>query len=207
MSSYFKQNLRAGEEPILLLRQHWASFLWPVGRTVLFIGLTLPFLAGIFSYSWLTIAVIIWWAVSAVWLIISWFTWYFNLTLVTSQRIIDIEQRGLFLRRVREAPHEWITEVTFEIKGLLATLFGYGNVYVNLGGEKKPICIEAVATPEIVNDKLSKVQEFARRRTDSSGLSAQELVDYIQKVKSEKTVPVRVNQPEKKINTTGHGSQ
>lgn len=206
MSSYFKQNLREGEEPILLLRQHWASFLWPVARTIIFVGATLPFLPYIFRYSWLTVAVVVWWVVAAAWLIISWFTWYFNLTLVTSQRIIDIEQHGLFLRRVREAPHEWIVEVTFEIKGLLATLFGYGNVYVNLGGEKKPICIEAVETPEIVKDKLSKVQEFSRRENASGDLSAQELVDYIQKVKSEKKVPVRVAEPGEKANFKDHGS-
>lgn len=206
MSSYFKQNLREGEEPILLLRQHWASFLWPVCRTVICLGVTIPFLSYIFTYSWLTVAVIVWWAVSVVWLIISWFTWYFNLTLVTSQRIIDIEQRGMFLRRVREAPHAWIVEVTFEIKGLLATLFGYGNVYVNLGGDKKPICIEAVETPEIIKDKLSKVQEFAQRTETEQGLSARELIDYIQKVKNETPLPVRVKQSETKVKINGDGS-
>ncbi len=206
MSSYFKQNLREGEEPILLLRQHWASFLWPVCRTVICFGVTIPFLSYIFTYSWLAIAVIVWWAVSVVWLIISWFTWYFNLTLVTSQRIIDIEQRGMFLRRVREAPHAWIVEVTFEIKGLLATLFGYGNVYVNLGGDKKPICIEAVETPEIVKDKLSKVQEFAQRPEPERGLSAKELIDYIQKVKSEPPAAAP-DQPAKiKVKINGDGS-
>lgn len=189
-----------------MLRQHWASFMWPVGRTVICLGVTMPFLSYIFTYSWLMIAVIAWWAVSVIWLIISWFTWYFNLTLVTSQRIIDIEQRGMFLRRVREAPHAWIVEVTFEIKGLLATIFGYGNVYVNLGGDKKPICIEAVETPEIVKDKLSKVQEFAQRTEPEQGLSAKELIDYIQKVKGEMPVPVRVKQPETKVKINGDGS-
>lgn len=206
MGSYFKQNLREGEEPILLLRQHWASFLWPVGRTVICLGVTIPFLSYIFMYSWLTITVIGWWGFSLIWLIISWFTWYFNLTLVTSQRIIDIEQRGMFLRRVREAPHAGIVEVTFEIKGLLATLFGYGNVYVNLGGDKKPICIEAVETPEIVKDKLSKVQEFSQRQTSQSGLSAQELIDYIQKAKNSAPAPVPDKNHEIKVKINGDGS-
>ncbi len=207
MGSYFKQNLREGEEPVLLLRQHWASFLWPVIRTIVFVGVTMPFLSYIFTYSWLTILVIAWWAVSIVWLLISWFTWYFNLTLVTSQRIIDIEQRGMFLRRVREAPHAWIMEVTFEIKGLMATLFGYGNVYVNLGGDKKPICIEAVETPEIVKDKLSKVQEFAQRQNPQSGLSAKELVDYIQKVKNETAAAPASKTAEIKVKINGDGSK
>lgn len=207
MSSYFKQNLREGEEPVLLLRQHWGSFLWPVGRTIICVGVTIPFLPYIFTYSWLTVAVIIWWSVSVIWLLVSWFTWYFNLTLVTSQRIIDIEQRGMFLRRVREAPHERIVEVTFEIKGLLATLFGYGNVYVNLGGDKKPIVIEAIETPEIVKDKLSKVQEFAQRQHPQSGLSAQELIDYIQKVKNapSATTPSKGTEIKVKINGDGSG--
>ena len=207
MGSYFKQNLREGEEPVLMLRQHWASFLWPIIRTIVFIGVTMPFLSYIFTYSWLTIVVIAWWSVSIVWLLISWFTWYFNLTLVTSQRIIDIEQRGMFLRRVREAPHAGIMEVTFEIKGLMATLFGYGNVYVNLGGDKKPICIEAVETPEIVKDKLSKVQEFAQRQNPQAGLSAKELIDYIQKVKNETAPPSSTKPSEIKVKINGDGSK
>jgi uncharacterized membrane protein YdbT with pleckstrin-like domain len=193
MGSYFKQNLKEGEEPILVLRKHWASFTWPVGRTVLFIGATLPFLSFIFTYQWLALVVIIWWAVVLVWLVVSWFTWYFNITIVTSLRIIDIEQRGLLMRRVREAPHEWISEITFEIKGLLATIFGFGNVMVSLGGDKKNITIEAVASPEIIKDKLIKIQEFIQYSGGQRELSAKELVEFIQKAKNQQSLSAKSN--------------
>ncbi len=201
MSSYFKQKLNEGEEPLLLLRQHGGTFVWPVTRTILLAMIPVVFINYVFQYNWLTYIAFGWWVFVAIWGLISWFTWYFNITLVTSQRVVDISQKGPFSRQVREVSYDKISEVTFEIKGLIATIFGYGNVLITFAGGGKPIVIKAVASPEIIKDQILKVREFTSKGGESaSGMSAQELTKFIQKTKESasstdegKKVTVRIN--------------
>gem|GEM_PF-3027210 len=181
------------EEPLLLLRQHWATFLWPVLRTALLLGVTIPVMPYAFNYLWSTIVIIGWWIFVVVWALVSWFTWYFNITLVTSQRIIGIAQQGPFARRVREAPHDKVVEVTFQIKGLLPTIFGYGNVDVYFDGQDKPITIKAVLAPETVKDQLVKIKEYiASKSADSDQASLEKLAKLLKDNQSGHKVPVKV---------------
>jgi len=194
MSNYFKQSLEKGEEPLLLLRQHAATFIWPIFRTVLMVGVSVPLLPYAFNYMWSTIAIIVWWVFVLSWFTVSWFTWYFNIALVTSHRLISINQPGIFTRRVRESTHDKIVEVTFQIKGPLATIFGYGNVDVYFTGQEKPITIKAVASPEIVKDQILKIKDFvvnSSQQADDSSL--QKLADMIKEGQGEHKIPVRVN--------------
>ena len=175
------------------MRKHWATFIWPLTRTVLLIGVTLPFANYIFAQMWLTVVVLVWWLVVVIWGLISWFTWYLNITLVTSQRVIDIEQRGLLRRRVRETQYQQITEVTFDIKGLLATIFGYGDVSLYFTGGDKPIIIDAVGEPEIVKDQILKIKEYLESgKSEDKGIKLDDLSELFRNIKAEQPVSVRV---------------
>ncbi|MFC1721631.1 PH domain-containing protein [Patescibacteria group bacterium] len=190
--------MKEGEEPLLLLRQHWATFLWPLLRTIILTGLSVPLIPYAFNYLWATIAIIAWWGFVAGWALVSWFTWYFNITLVTSQRIIGIEQVGPLSRRVREASYEKIIEVTFQIKGLWATIFGFGNVEICSAGQEKPLIIKAVMSPEVVKDQLLKVQNFLKKKEDkNSALDLEKLAQLIRDNKGEQSVKVRVTNTDK----------
>lgn len=195
MSSYFKQKLNENEEPLLLLRRHPATFWWPVLRTICFGLIPVPFLGYAFTYLWSTLIVIGWWVFVLIWFLVSWFIWYFNITLVTSQRILDIKQTGPFTRRVREVAHDKITEINFEIRGLVATIFGYGNIRAHFDGEGKPIVINSIASPEVVKDQLLKVQEYVKVNSgQQAGITPQDLKNFAREIASgEKKVPVRIN--------------
>ncbi|MFC1618065.1 PH domain-containing protein [Patescibacteria group bacterium] len=201
MSSYFKQKLNEGEEPLLLLKQHGATFVWPVSRTIILALIPVPFINYVFQYDWLLLIVLVWWVIIVIWGLLAWFTWYFNITLVTSQRIVDIEQKGLFNRQVREVSYDKITEVTFKIKGLLATIFGYGTVSVFFTGADKPIVIQAIESPEIVKDQILKVREYVSSNDNQTqGMTAEELAKFIKQVRETNTaeskaekIPVKVH--------------
>jgi hypothetical protein len=60
--------------------------------------------------------------------------YYLSLQIVTSERIIDIDQKGLFLREVNELPIDNIEDVTYKQNGFWGTIFNYGNVIVQTAG-------------------------------------------------------------------------
>lgn len=63
------------------------------------------------------------------------FLWYFHnfylsLQLVTTDRVIDIDQKGIFKREVNELAITNIQDVTYKQNGLLPSLLGYGEVII-----------------------------------------------------------------------------
>jgi hypothetical protein len=55
---------------------------------------------------------------------------YLSLQLVTNDRIIDIDQRGIFKREVNELAIKNIQDVTYKQNGVLQSLLGYGEVVI-----------------------------------------------------------------------------
>ena len=62
--------------------------------------------------------------------------YYLSIQIVTSERLIDIDQRGLFNREMNTLPIENIEDVTFKQNGFFGTVFNYGNVIVQTAGEE-----------------------------------------------------------------------
>lgn len=71
--------------------------------------------------------------------------WYFNATLVTNEKIVDIDFESLLHKSVDLAPLSKIEEADSTIRGLLGTFFNFGNVTVQTAGSK--IAIEMKDTP------------------------------------------------------------
>ncbi len=56
--------------------------------------------------------------------------YYFSVYILTSERLIQIVQKGFFNRRVVDIGLNKIQSVNYEIKGLQATMFGFGTITV-----------------------------------------------------------------------------
>lgn len=60
--------------------------------------------------------------------------YYLSVEIVTTDRIIDIDQKSLFQREVNELPIENIEDVTYRQNGFWGTLFNFGDVIVQTAG-------------------------------------------------------------------------
>ncbi len=60
--------------------------------------------------------------------------YYLSMQVVTSERIIDIDQKGIFLREVNEMPIENIEDVSYKQNGFWGTVFNFGNVIIQTAG-------------------------------------------------------------------------
>lgn len=57
--------------------------------------------------------------------------------IVTNQRILDIEQHGLFSREISEIPINRVQDITIEVRGFFRTIFKFGTIRLQTAGERE----------------------------------------------------------------------
>ena len=57
-----------------------------------------------------------------------WISWYFSLFIMTSQRFVQITQKGLFHTSFADISLPQIQQVNYEVSGLQETLLGFGTI-------------------------------------------------------------------------------
>ena len=90
--------------------------------------------------------------------LIIWVDYYLDIWIVTSQRIMDVEQKGLFSREVSEFSISRIQDVTVNVVGIIPTLFHYGDVHVQTAGEAKQFIFKDIKDPDKVKDAIVNLQ-------------------------------------------------
>jgi uncharacterized membrane protein YdbT with pleckstrin-like domain len=98
--------------------------------------------------------------------------YYLSMQVVTSERIIDIDQKGIFLREVNEMPIENIEDVSYKQNGFWGTIFNFGNVIVQTAGSgstsedpnnkedaSNGFVFNNVPTPSDIANKISVLRE------------------------------------------------
>ncbi len=164
---------REDEEIILILRRHWlilvvktipfAIFLF----VIIFIFILAPILVNnlpievdnhLFN-------VVMSFSLMAFWLglFIMWIDFYYDVWIVTDQRIISIEQLGLFRREISELEHGKIQDVTTEVQGIIPTLLKFGQVYIQTAGEKARFTFKQVKDPVMIRTVVMTLQKNAIR--------------------------------------------
>lgn len=70
-------------------------------------------------------------------LFLMWMDYYLDMWIITNERIIDIEQRGLFNREISEIPLHRIQDVTIQMAGIVETLLRFGTIKIQTAGERE----------------------------------------------------------------------
>lgn len=96
-----------------------------------------------------------------IWLVffLAFIDYYLDFWIVTNDRIINVSQH-LFSRTISELDLYKIQDVTVESKGILATMFDYGNVYVQTAGARQRFVFENIPNPRIVAKKIMELAEI-----------------------------------------------
>ena len=117
----------------LVIRRHWIVFLPPAAISLFLLlapALAAPGLAA--TAKFLFALYLLAFSLGA---LIVWVKYYLDAWIITDQRIIDIEQHGLFRREVSEIAMEKIQNVTIEIPGFLATVMKFGTIKIQTASE------------------------------------------------------------------------
>lgn len=90
--------------------------------------------------------------------------YYLDINIVTNDRILDINQKGLFGRTVAELDLTRIQDVHSEIKGIIPTLLSYGTVEIQTAGGEQNFIFEQVPNPHGVRQRIIELAALDRKR-------------------------------------------
>ncbi len=166
---------RLGERTAMVVHHHWYTFLRALlGFSVLFL---LPF-----AFAWVLLQTFPWLAdhpvatplilialniyCIAVWMFFSnyFIEWYLDTWIVTSERILDIRQQGLFNRTVSELHLDRIQDITITAKGIAATTAGFGSMTVTTAEAKERFEFSDMPHPEAVRDRIYSLMKAYQER-------------------------------------------
>lgn len=88
--------------------------------------------------------------------------WFFNVYIITTKKIVDVDFHGILYKNISEAPLKNIEDVTSNISGALEVIFNYGSVYIQTSAEKREFEFENIPNPakvrDIISDLVTKVR-------------------------------------------------
>lgn len=155
------------ESVVLILRKHW-QFLLPTILECIFL-LLLPFILsviipnlpnrGLFVFSLFLVSLLI----SSSLLIYRYVRWFYNVNIITDQRVIDMDFETLFSHKTTEARLEKVEDITFKQIGILSNLFDIGSIYIQTAGAKSEIEFKGIHNPKQVQDILSDLLESKKK--------------------------------------------
>jgi len=94
--------------------------------------------------------------------------YFLDMWIITNDRIVDIRQMGLFSRTVAELDLFRVQDVTSEAHGIFATMFDFGNVYIQTAGETERFTFYNVAEPHKIREAVIRLAEEDRKFHNAS---------------------------------------
>src|SRR3989338_9713895 len=152
-----------GEKIYLLLRSHpFTQIGWILSSIFFFI---LLFVLNLFLQSFLNLGQVLIINIFFIVFILSyiWFNvlnWYFNVGIVTSKRVIDIDFYAVLYKEITNAQLGRIEDTTVKSGGYIESLFDYGSIFIQTAGTEANVEFIDVPHPsdatQIINKLLSK---------------------------------------------------
>lgn len=91
---------------------------------------------------------------------VSYMTWYYNISLVTNIRIVDIDFSNIVFENVAATKLSQVEDVKYSQIGIIRSIFDYGDVFVETAGTASDFEFLAVPHPEnvirIINNLLGR---------------------------------------------------
>jgi membrane protein YdbS with pleckstrin-like domain len=182
MSTKHFPGQRPEEKIISVLHRHWfdiASHFVVLAGMVLLIFISLGLSPVIFKTLDIgnASAVPLWFLVSSfllfLWLYIFlvWIDYYFDVWVITNERIMNIEQKSLFTRVISEVTLTRVQDVTAKIEGFFPTLLDFGDILVQTAGEEKHFHFRNVPNPEQYKEEIMVLVKAAMEKRDQVSLN------------------------------------
>lgn len=83
--------------------------------------------------------------------------WFFNIYILTDERIVDVDFQNIFFRKISTAKIEEIQDVNIQSSGSFETFFGYGSVFVQTAAEVSQFEFLSVPNPDRVGKIINQL--------------------------------------------------
>jgi membrane protein YdbS with pleckstrin-like domain len=175
-------NLKEQERIIVTVRRYGLTYFWHGFLVVLLLSSAFFFMFWLFAHHWWGISLFFMdLGVGILLLFRTLFIWQKNQLIVTTHRVIDIDQQGFFDKTVSEIPYDQIEDVAGRTKGIFGTIFRYGELNIQTGAGKIQIVLQKIKQPVALQQQINELREryVSRYSSRFSGDVAEMLIDKI----------------------------
>ena len=92
-------------------------------------------------------------------LFVHWLEFYLDVWVVTNERVINVDHRRLFSRRVSEVRLAQVQDITSEVEGFLHTFFKFGDINLQTAAESGKFTFKNIPNPDNVRETILKLME------------------------------------------------
>ena len=161
-----------GEEVYIMLRSHLITNVgWIVS---IIVAAVIPFIVFfllnefhidlsqivLIKPQYIILVLILWYVLLFTQVLINFLNWFFNIYIMTNQRIIDFDFSAFSYHHISETSLENIEDVTGESVGFLPSMFDYGDILIQTAAEKDEFKFENIPNPNWVRDKIMDLRDF-----------------------------------------------
>ncbi|NMB56861.1 PH domain-containing protein [Candidatus Beckwithbacteria bacterium] len=155
------ENQDQKEEIIIFLRRHIITNLGWILFSLLFclapvVFIYMPMIKMMPS-NFQFIMFVLWYLFVLAFILENFLSWFFNVYIVTDERMIDVDFYSLIYKKVSDAKLDKIEDVTYVQGGLLQSFFNYGTVRIQTAGTKGEFEFEDVPKPGLIVKILNEL--------------------------------------------------
>ncbi len=150
------QTQKRDEVILLFLRRHFITNLPWILIAIILSLIPIAFIALIPRFTLLTaiqiprqlatIIILFYYLILFSYVFINFITWFYNVFLVTNERIVDIDYSHIVVHNIAETKVGQIEDVNYTQAGFIRTLLNFGDVFVQTAGTE--MIFEALAVPK-----------------------------------------------------------
>lgn len=152
---------RADENVMMVRTQHPMV----MAKTVIFfiVSLVIPYLLVRYAGGgFRSFALGIYTAPALIWVAYNFYGYKNSLAILTNQRILNVLQKGFFNTQVSEAELDRIQDVSSEIKGMLQTVFQFGDVTIRTASNASLLVLRNMAAPYEMQQAIVRALKEAK---------------------------------------------
>lgn len=164
------------EQILLLMRRHPVTNLWWIVLAAMLSGVPLfwdefPLVASVTALTRLALGVF-WYLGLMFFVVQNILLWFYNVYIVTDERVIDVDFFGLLYKNVNVTQIRKIEDVSYSQVGMMSSMFNYGNVIIQTAAEQRSedrreetsaFTFEAVSNPDQVVKVIGELMEQEER--------------------------------------------
>lgn len=162
------QTQKKEESIILFLRSHFITNLsWIIFTAILvclplIVTLFLPlfkidFLSSPAAVRFATIYVLFYYLMVFSYAFINFLHWFYNVFIVTTERIIDIDYSDIVVHNMSQTKLNHIEDVTYTQSGFIPSFFNYGNLFVQTAGTEGNFEAFSIPRPAEATDIITQL--------------------------------------------------
>jgi uncharacterized membrane protein YdbT with pleckstrin-like domain len=180
MRDFTKYHFKGQEEKekvLLVLHRHWfdilSQFLIMIGMLFLLFGsfiilpVVFPSVSEGANHNLFLFLENLFFMLAWIMSFLIWVDYYFDVWIVTDNRIVNIEQNGLFSREVSELELDKIQDITTDVKGVIPTFLNYGDLQVQTAAEQEKFLFHNIPDPYEVKNVIMNLRKRSELKEES----------------------------------------